>query len=368
MNSPDNITIISGCGPRGQVVPGKYYAKLWQGTESVEVDFPYLHRHHESSVSSISDLSAVLHRLENDPASCVIRGTAKPETFPICHRRSINFDDIGHHWVCLDFDSVEGDVEPQQVVQKYLPKEFHNASFHWQYSGSQGFKLGTRLHVWFWVDRLVDSSEWNLWLWSHGVDQTKKGNDKFLLLVDPALFRTVQPHITANPIIIGIPDPVSIRSGFWHGCVDVVPFQMGPYKPSNLIRKAVNACGSESPPPITPAEWQARQKGVIGRFNLTHHVGDILARNGYLPVADRYLHPYSTSGLPDTVINSGTHAYAFSPNNPLYEMGFDRATGEVLNRNHDAFDVYCILEHGGNERKALRYAAAMMAFEGIPNG
>jgi hypothetical protein len=212
------------------------------------------------------------------------------------------------------------------------------------------------------MDSPVDCEGWNLWLWSHGVDPDKKGNDKFLLPIDPVLYRTVQPHITANPIITGTADPVAVRSSFHHGSSEGVTFVMGPHEPSETIRRTAKARSKNTKvPPIPPEQWKARQHGVIGEFNLKFSVDEVLTNNGYQRVGDRYLHPASTSGMPDTVINSGTHAYAFSMNNPLNEQGLDRSAGEVMNRNMDAFDCYRVLEHGGDERKAVKHAVTVLA-------
>jgi hypothetical protein len=92
-------------------------------------------------------------------------------------------------------------------------------------------------------------------------------------------------------------------------------------------------------------------------------VTEILERCGYTQVGGRYLHPLSESHTPDTVINSGTHAYAFSPRNPLYEQGMDRATGELRNRNMDSFDCFRVLEHEGGELAAARDVRQMLKTE-----
>jgi len=270
----------------------------------------------------------------------------------VCRRQNINFDDAAHYWVCFDFDSIPGDLSPKEIVTRYLPPEFHHASFYWQYSGSQGFKPGTRLHVWFWMNESIDSIGWLNWICSHGINEEGKPT----LQIDPALYRPVQPHITSNPILIGVDDPVAVRSGFQQNDSDVVHFRMG--SQPIISKRRTNRRGQNCPP--IPSEWLAKQTGIIGKFNRTYKVGEVLEWYGFQRFDSRYLHPYSESLLPDTVINSGTHAYVFSPNNPLYEQGVDRATGEILNRNHDAFDCLRILGYDGDMAKAIVAAKTML--------
>lgn len=95
--------------------------------------------------------------------------------------------------------------------------------------------------------------------------------------------------------------------------------------------------------------------GVIDAFNAAHDVGAILEAHGYRRSGRRWLYPHSTTGapgvrlLPDSSpprINSG-HA-----DDPL-------ADGHA----HDAFDVWRILEHGGDQRAAVRAAAELLGIE-----
>ena len=352
----DCITELTASTPRGQILYSKSYVKAWDQQGSVPPQFPYFNLWETHPLKDIYDLSDILFKLENDPQSCVIRGVPIGGIADPCRRRKENFNDQAHHWVCFDFDSIPGVLSPQSVVEQCLPGELHNASFHWQYSGSQGFKPGTRLHVWFWMDCAVTSTEWIDWLSTHGLDKDGVPETP----VDPALFRVVQPHITSKPVLKGVVDPVEVRSGFQENQHKVAEFTHGRHP---VIAKRIAASDVALPP--IPEEWKARQTGVIGRFNLRFTVGNVLDWYGYQQVGDRYLHPYSSSLLPDTVINSGTHAYAFSPNNPLYEQGVDRGTGEIMNRNHDAFDCFRILGFEGQEQPAVAAAASLLETAGV---
>lgn len=353
----DALTIITGCTPRGAPLTGRGYAKRWLAGAAQPVLFPKWHRHREVMVDDIADLSDLLMGLEDQRESCVIRGRAKPGAGEIVRRAGEAFEDTPRRWACFDFDGLPGDLTAEQVVLRHLPACFRGVSFHWQYSGSQGFKPGTRLHVWFWLQQALDCEGWLLWLASYG--RTSSG---YRLPIDPAVFRPVQPHITAGPELIATSDPVSVRSGFHHGDLAEVELERGPLDPGEVLHRACAARGDRPPP--TPEAWRARQRGVIGEFNLRFSVRAILERNGYQPVGDRYLHPLSESGLPDTLVNNATHAFCYSPNNPLYLKGIDRATGEMRTRNLDAFDCFRVLECDESEALAVRRAAVILGTEG----
>jgi len=318
---------------------------------------PYLHTPIILPVENITDLSRVLHEVENNPKICIIRGNPDEHCNDICRRTHLNFSDKAHHWVLFDFDDLPEGINPKEVVDQYLPAEFHSASFHWQYSGGHGFKTGTRIHIWFWMDRTVSSAEWKQWHQSYGFK--KEGDIKTLNIpVDPALFNPVQVHITSNPILVDIDDPVDVRSGFYQGTCGEATFRLGSYElPEHrkIVKHKQDKGSHQNLENITP-----RTKGIIGLWNRMFSVTKILEMAGYQQIGDRYLHPRSESGAADTVINSGTHAYAFSPYNPLFEQGTDKETGEILNRNNDAFDCFRILHCKGEMREAMKHAAAIL--------
>jgi hypothetical protein len=105
--------------------------------------------------------------------------------------------------------------------------------------------------------------------------------------------------------------------------------------------------GIESAPPKTAPRPPQQHKNLLGmrdpiqEFNESFSVEDVLIRNGYEPVGrDRFIRPGSTSGAPGAVImrncSDGVER--------VYSHG-----GDVLNDGHahDAFDVYRLLECGG---------------------
>lgn len=86
--------------------------------------------------------------------------------------------------------------------------------------------------------------------------------------------------------------------------------------------------------------------GVIGQFNQKYDLASILERNGYEKRGNRYLAPASTSGLPGVHIFENGRCYSHHANCPLND-----------GHSHDAFSVFCILEHGGDIKGAVKAAA-----------
>jgi hypothetical protein len=93
--------------------------------------------------------------------------------------------------------------------------------------------------------------------------------------------------------------------------------------------------------------------GVISSFNEFYEVGAILARNGYQPRGVRYLAEDSTTGEPGVHIFPDTgRCYSHHGNDPLND-----------GHSHDPFSVFCILEHGGDVKAAVKAAAEALGLE-----
>lgn len=87
------------------------------------------------------------------------------------------------------------------------------------------------------------------------------------------------------------------------------------------------------------------QRDAIAEFNDAHDLESVLERHGYRRKGKRYLRPGSESGIPGLTLLDGKGGQ------PLcYSHG-----GDDLNDGHahDAFDVYRILDCGGDWKKAL---------------
>lgn len=112
------------------------------------------------------------------------------------------------------------------------------------------------------------------------------------------------------------------------------------------------ACPWSSPPKSRPGP----DGSVIGSFNERFTISELLERHGYVRQGGRYLAPASTSGVPGVALvrdeGGRERLYSHHASDPL-------ADGHA----HDAFGVYCLLEHGGDVKAAVREAAALL---GVP--
>lgn len=101
--------------------------------------------------------------------------------------------------------------------------------------------------------------------------------------------------------------------------------------------------------PTSLRRWEGDpQHSVIAAFNRAYRVEEILERNGYRRIGRRYLCPSSSTKLPGVTLLEG-RAYS--------HHGSDRLADEHV---HDAFDVFRLLEHGGDWRAAVRAAAELL--------
>jgi hypothetical protein len=94
------------------------------------------------------------------------------------------------------------------------------------------------------------------------------------------------------------------------------------------------------------------QISPIDGFNDAHSVRAILAAHGYRAKGSKYVAPASSSGMAGVVILQGQdgreRAFSHHSNDPI-------ADGLA----HDAFDLFCILDHGGDELAAIQAAARL---------
>lgn len=93
------------------------------------------------------------------------------------------------------------------------------------------------------------------------------------------------------------------------------------------------------------AKANATRKGLVGWFNEQHTVQDILTRNGYRQVHNKFLAPSSTSGNAGVVIFKDNHGLELCYSHHSDTLGDGHA--------HDAFDTMKLLEFHGNFEAAL---------------
>jgi hypothetical protein len=149
---------------------------------------------------SIYDIWKGLKWFCEDSHKSIIRGISDNEPMDDT-RRTIDIfkePDSGTPWVMLDLDDVDvgkrSPVTPKSIeysIREYLPKEFQNTTYVYQFSNSSGFqdykcgKTGLNVHLYFYLDRNVYNDELKEWL---------KGTP-----VDKSLFCPVQYHFTSLP-------------------------------------------------------------------------------------------------------------------------------------------------------------------------
>lgn len=97
-------------------------------------------------------------------------------------------------------------------------------------------------------------------------------------------------------------------------------------------------------PPVARAMSRPHDN-IIGQFNARHDIPSILQANGYQTRGKRWLSPTSSSKIAGVVLLDGGRCYSHHASDPLANK-----------HANDAFDVFCLLEHGGDYRAAVRAA------------
>ena len=95
------------------------------------------------------------------------------------------------------------------------------------------------------------------------------------------------------------------------------------------------------------------QISPIDSFNGSHDVGAILTQHSYKRKGKKFLSPQSVSGVHGVVILQGSDGR---------ERAYSHGTSDVLadGKAHDAFDLYRIFTHGGDEWSAIQGAARLI--------
>ncbi len=101
----------------------------------------------------------------------------------------------------------------------------------------------------------------------------------------------------------------------------------------------------------SPTQVTGNRPSVIDEFNRSHDVEELLRTHGYIKRGNKWLYPQSSTGLPGITITDGK-LYSHHGADPL-------ANGH----QNDAFEVFCLLEHGGDQAKAVKDAARMLGMQ-----
>ena len=215
----DYITVLVVRFPPDAVMTKRLYRATNGAIRKTDYDDPSHFDVQKIGINDLADLCRVLLGAARRADRCVIRGLPTGVHYNVRRRlpprdlAAFARDQSGHHWMCADFDEVPMPMflDPDDDVEiilgylvRLLPPEFHNVSFYWQWSCGHGLDGGKtlRAHLWFWSREKHTDREYEEWAkWINGEAGWK--------ILDPAVFRTVQPNYTAAPILEdGVDDPV----------------------------------------------------------------------------------------------------------------------------------------------------------------
>jgi hypothetical protein len=250
------ITILRTRGP--------LLAKRWRADGGIDAyDSPRQFVFRSEPVAGVSDLHALLQRLQADPRACIIRGQPAAGVDPkaVVLRNLDTFEDQPSHLFMVDVDRFEGTVEEFVAT---LPECFQDASFVWQLSGSHGHPskgAGLRAHCWFWLETALTCAQAEAWA------------KQWLPQADCVVHRAVQVNYCAAPVMDdGVVDPhAGARLGFTQGVLGdtvVLPASMPvPEVQTRRTRRAERASGMVDP----------RDKpGIIGALARAHAATEIV--------------------------------------------------------------------------------------------
>jgi hypothetical protein len=180
-------------------------------------------------LNGLDHLCKCLDTLTQRPFTFVIRGEPLPEADLAKTRRLLYLDpetgepatfaEAERNWFAVDIDKVTKPVaidpvtDPEGAIEHLiglLPPELHDASCWWQLTCSQslpGYEDTLSARLWFWLLDPLDDASLTRWALS--------ANKAFgSRLIDPSLYRAVQPHYVADPIFEnGLRDPLPRRHG-----------------------------------------------------------------------------------------------------------------------------------------------------------
>ncbi|WP_445496773.1 bifunctional DNA primase/polymerase [Pseudomonas sp. 8(2025)] len=90
---------------------------------------------------------------------------------------------------------------------------------------------------------------------------------------------------------------------------------------------------------------------VIDEFNRCHDVEELLRAHGYIKRGSKWLYAQSSTGMPGITVKE-RKVYSHHGADPL-------ANGH----QNDAFEVYCLLEHNGDQSRAVKEAARLLGMQ-----
>ncbi|MFL9899253.1 AAA family ATPase [Paraburkholderia fungorum] len=180
----------------------------------------------EDRAEKLSYDRALQKHLEKNPGDAFRAFSARREVET--YRRGDFFEDRPLHMFLVDSDKFTPDADPladpiaaiQQFIRERMPPCFHGASFHSQPSSTAGLaknKGKLKVHLWFWLKTPYYSQQLLAWAkeWAGAMPDS----------LDPALYRPIQIHYTASPVLAaGATNAVQAKGGFYQGEHDEVDF------------------------------------------------------------------------------------------------------------------------------------------------
>jgi hypothetical protein len=173
-------------------------------------------------------LCTCLDKLTQRPHAFVVRGEPLPGTDLSNTRRLLypdpetgevaTFAAAARHCFAVDIDKVRKPVavdpvsDPDGAVEHLiglLPPELHDASCWWQFTCSQslpGSEDTLSARLWFWSHDPLDEA--SLTRWALAANKSIGSQ-----VIDPSLYRAVQPHYLADPVFENMVDPLARRHG-----------------------------------------------------------------------------------------------------------------------------------------------------------
>ncbi|MDH0042371.1 DUF5906 domain-containing protein [Pseudomonas juntendi] len=152
------------------------------------------------------------------------------------------------------------------------------------------------------------------------------------------------------PDASGLPDLPEELLAIWQGWEEFKPSgeALCPWRPQPAVPESRPVAASRPP----AARSGDRLPEVIPEFNRIHDIAMMIEAHGYKRVGSKWLCPQSSSGLPGVTITDDKKLYSHHTSDPL-------ANGH----KNDAFDVFRILMHNGDQRAATRAAAQILGID-----
>lgn len=282
----DTITFLIG-------EQGKRASKMWlpDGT-TADYDAGWRFQPHAVPVADLAGLSTILTQAQTHSNALAIRGTFRGDAHaqgvtqrsgtgeilpavsaPGWYRRWKElFDDVAHHWLCIDIDGyvpaagINPVLEPARAVlsfiEDHLPVAFEGAGFHWQLSSSAGHARNAgvlKAHVWFWLNTPMTCADLTVW------------SDTIGPAIDRTLYRVVQVHYTALPVFApGVVDPVPVRCGLVPGPAVTLVLDAGMRDAADKLRtRDAEGGGRDLIDPRT-------KTGIVGAFCRAYSIEQVL--------------------------------------------------------------------------------------------